>query len=95
MKKYYIHNGQGLDGPYSMEEVQQCKLFAYQSIWYQSPSGLTTVDDLQELRALKNEPLSYQGSYKGVFPISCMNKKLNEGSKIVSMLKKAYAALFY
>jgi hypothetical protein len=95
MKKYYIHNGQGLDGPYSMEEVQQCTLSGYQSIWYKSPSGLTTVDDLQELRALRNEPLSYQGSYKGVLPISCTNKKQNESSKVVSMLRKAYAALFY
>jgi hypothetical protein len=95
MKKYYIHNGHDLDGPYTTEEVQKTQLSVYQSIWYETSSGFTTVDDLQELRALRNEPLSYKGAYKGVLPITSMNKKLNEGSKVVSMLKKAYAALFY
>ena len=91
MKKYYIHNGQGLDGPYSMGEVQQCHLSPYQSVWYQSPSGFATVDDLQELRALRNEPLSYQGSYKGVLPITSIQK---ERGQVRSLFRKMYAALF-
>lgn len=94
MKKYYIHNGQSLDGPYSIEEVQQFQLSGYQSIWYQSASGLTTVDNLQELRTLRNEPLTYQGLYKGVLPILCQAKERNQGNQLRSLLKKVYASLF-
>jgi|GEM_PF-756040 len=61
MKKYYLHNGKALTGPFTMEELSEKRITAVTPIWFEGLPAWTLAGQVPELRALfTNTVLSFR-----------------------------------
>lgn len=56
MKKYYLHDGQAQQGPFSIEELKEKQLSKATPIWFDGIENWTTVGEVEALKEIVNVP---------------------------------------